>query len=192
MSSQDIYAICLVVIQALEKSNIAYEVGGALASSLHGAHRSTADADIVADIRPQQTQSFIQNLGAGFFAQADAISDSIRQGRSFNIIHLDTMLKIDIYPVKDNPFAISRFSRRKQLPFFTAVGPLVWFTSAEDIILQKLSWYHEGGKNSDRQWTDVIGVLRINKGALDEKYLDKWALSLGVSDLLNKARLEAQ
>jgi hypothetical protein len=64
-------------------------------------------------------------------------------------------------------------------------------TSPEDIILAKLEWYRMGGEVSERQWRDVLGVLKTRQGELDLSYLGKWAKELGVSDLLERALSEA-
>jgi hypothetical protein len=67
----------------------------------------------------------------------------------------------------------------------------VYVDRAEHIVLRKLEWYRRGGEVSDRQWRDVLGVLHVKRGQLDEARLDTWAARLGVADLLERARLEA-
>jgi hypothetical protein len=63
--------------------------------------------------------------------------------------------------------------------------------SAEDTILLKLEWYRLGGEISERQWLDVLGVMRVQAERLDQAYLDHWAVELGVADLLADARRDA-
>jgi hypothetical protein len=65
-----------------------------------------------------------------------------------------------------------------------------WFASAEDTVLQKLSWYQQGFGISDRQWNDLAGVIRLRGSELDIAYLRKWAPHLGVSALLERALSE--
>jgi len=67
----------------------------------------------------------------------------------------------------------------------------VYVTSPEDVILSKLEWYRMGGEVSDRQWRDILGVLKTRQGELDLDYLRKWAGELKVSDLLERALREA-
>ena len=191
MSSQEIQAVCLAVIQTLETLGIDYEIGGSLASSLQGAYRATADADLVANLRPEQVKRFVELLGDGYYANPEAISKAVRQKRSFNIIHLETMLKVDIFAVKETPFAKVAFARRRQVPFFDVQDRMVWCGSPEDVILNKLIWYAASGKVSDRQWLDVRGVLGVQKDALDRAYMEHWAAELGVLALLKKAFEEA-
>ena len=72
----------------------------------------------------------------------------------------------------------------------TRIGRTLFVKSPEDTVLRKLLWFRQGGETSDRQWRDVQGVMRANP-ALDAAYLDQWARSLGIDDLLNRARHEA-
>jgi hypothetical protein len=192
VSSLDIYQVALRVAEILQQMGIPYEIGGSLASSVHGKPRSTLDADIVADIKPAQIEGFTKRLGSDYYADAHAIEKAVRSRRSFNIIHLPTMLKVDIFAVKDTAFARVEFTRRVQAHFPDKYGPLIWVSSPEDIVLHKLVWYKEGGEVSDRQWQDAIGVLRVAAEKIDRAYLKKWAETLGVTDLLKRALREAK
>jgi hypothetical protein len=187
MSAQDIYQIARLVVSIFERLGVNYEIGGSIASSLHGKPRSTLDADIVAELLPTQAGEFVRLLGAEFYADAEAIAEAVRRQRSFNVIHLPSMLKVDVFPVKDDAFARVEFSRRVQVPFPDPSGAPVWVSSPEDIILHKLAWYAAGGQVADRQLQDAIGVLRVWQGRLDLAYLRHWAAALKVSELLDKA-----
>jgi hypothetical protein len=59
--------------------------------------------------------------------------------------------------------------------------------SAEDVILAKLDWFRLGGEVSERQWRDILGVLKTQQATLDIDYLQQWAQSLGVADLMEHA-----
>jgi hypothetical protein len=48
-----------------------------------------------------------------------------------------------------------------------------------------------GGEVSERQWRDVLGVLKTRAGDLDLNYLWKWAGELHVGDLLERSMKEA-
>jgi hypothetical protein len=63
----------------------------------------------------------------------------------------------------------------------------LFFASAEDTVLAKLEWYRKGGCVSDRQWRDLLGVLKVQSAALDKSYMREWANTLGVTDLLSRA-----
>ena len=66
------------------------------------------------------------------------------------------------------------------------------FASPEDTILAKLEWYRLGNEVSERQWRDVLGVLKTRAGTLELSYLQKWADELKVSDLLERALKEME
>ena len=58
-------------------------------------------------------------------------------------------------------------------------------------MLAKLQWYRDGGGVSDRQWNDVLGVLKVQGATLDRAYLEEWARELGLTDLLRRALEDA-
>jgi len=59
--------------------------------------------------------------------------------------------------------------------------------SPEDTVLAKLVWFRKGGEVSDRQWHDILGILKVQSKRLDFDYLRNWAARLSVSDLLERA-----
>ena len=61
----------------------------------------------------------------------------------------------------------------------------------EDILLQKLRWYSLGGGTSDRQWRDVLAIIRVQGSRLDREYLHRNAPLVQVEDLLRRALDEA-
>ena len=48
-----------------------------------------------------------------------------------------------------------------------------------------------GGEVSDRQWGDVLGVLKLRGTALELQYLRHWAAVLDINDLLERALEDA-
>jgi len=95
------------------------------------------------------------------------------------------------FAVQDTDFDRLAFSRRVAIRFFGLADGMVWCSAPEDVILHKLRWFQSGGGVSDRQWHDVIGVLRVQGPALDHAYLRRWAADLGLAELLAKALAEA-
>lgn len=179
--------VALAVAGALERVGSAYFVGGSVASSLHGEPRSTNDVDFIVDLPLAQVDAFIAGLGSDFEADADALKDAARRRSSWNIFHLPLVVKIDIFIVGDSEFDRVEMNRRRR----TVVrddGAALWLKSPEDTILRKLLWYQDGGCVSDRQWRDVLGVLRVSAATLDTAHLDTWAAKLGIMDLLARAR----
>ena len=78
MNPPDIFEVTLKVIKVFEKLNIAYYVGGSLASSAFGIPRTTIDTDIVADIKPGQVSSLEELLKKEFYIDAEMFHDAIR------------------------------------------------------------------------------------------------------------------
>lgn len=184
-------AVTLLVIEALETLGVPYVIGGSLASTVHGVVRATLDTDLVADLRPEHAAPLTQALGVAFYADEEAIRTAIEQQASFNVIHLDTIFKVDVFVAGGRPFDLQQINRRGAQVVATDPERTAYVASAEDVILAKLDWYRRGGEQSERQWRDVLGVLRTQAGRLDVDYLRHWAASLGVSDLLNRAMTES-
>jgi hypothetical protein len=187
MKQPDIIEVVLKIIRTFEKLDIAYHIGGSLASSAFGIARSTLDVDIVADIRPDQTEDIYENLREEFYIDQDMINSAIRRESSFNIIHLETLFKVDVFLLRRHPFDREAFSRRIPRTLSEGIPQPVFFATPEDTVLQKLTWYKAGGQASERQWNDVLGVLKVQGEALDMAYLDRWAMDLGISELLKTA-----
>ena len=183
--------ITLLVTQTFERLGIPYAVGGSLASSLHGVMRSTLDVDIVADVKAEHIQPLIEALSKEFYADDEMMRDAIDHQISFNLIHYETAFKVDIFIRKSRAFDQMQLKRRRLSVIASNPEESVYVTSPEDTILAKLEWYRMGGEVSDRQWRDVIGVLKTRAGELDLGYLRKWAAELHVSDLLERVLKEA-
>lgn len=163
---------------------VVWLVGGSVASSILGEPRATADVDLVADLRSSHIGALYAALVDTYYIEEDAARDATRTRGAFNVIQLASMTKIDVYCSADTPLAREELTRRI---FIEIEGQRVPFASAEDIILQKLLWFVEGGQVSDRQWRDIRGVIRVQGAGLDEAYLKRHATNHGVLDLLQRA-----
>jgi hypothetical protein len=180
----------LEVARRLEDLGVSYLVGGSLASSLYGIPRSTQDADLVADLRPEHVLPLVAALSPTFYADSERAADAVRRRSSFNVIHLATMTKVDIFVMTDEPLDLEEMARRQILPVGDAGTPIP-VASAEDTVLQKLVWFRKGGGVSERQWTDVLGVLKVRRGRIDLDYLRLWASRLGLDETLAQALEDA-
>jgi hypothetical protein len=158
-----------------------------MASIIHGMLRTTMDVDIVADLQPEQVAPFVTGLQDAFYADEQMIQQAIQQRGSFNLIHLSTMFKVDIFIPKGRPFDQQQLNRRIAEPVGPDSAEQIWVLSAEDVILAKLDWFRLGGEVSERQWRDILGVLKTQQATLDIDYLQQWAQSLGVADLMEHA-----
>jgi hypothetical protein len=186
--------VTLKVTGIFEKLGIPYLIGGSLASTLYGLVRTTQDADIVAEMRLEHLEPFVVALQAEFYVDDEMIAESIQRNSSFNLIHRETFFKVDVFIPRPRPFLQAQLARAQRQVFtFEPASPVsAKFASPEDTILSKLEWYRLGGEVSERQWRDILGVLKTRAGELDLSYLKKWAGELKVSNLLERALREAE
>jgi hypothetical protein len=180
-------AVTMKVVDVLETLGIPYFIGGSMATAVHGVARATMDVDLVADLESRQIGPLIVSLGEDFFADEQMIRSAVKRGISFNLIHKATMFKVDIFPSKNRPFEQSQFKRRVAYTLADDLEETAYVASPEDNILAKLEWYRLGGEISDRQWQDILNVIKIQGDRLDQVYLEKWADKLEVGDLLQRA-----
>lgn len=187
----DLLAAVALVVRTFEDLGVDYLIGGSVASSVFGEPRQTVDADLVARLLGRHAEPLVQQLAGEFYADLPAILAAIQKQSSFNLIHLETVTKVDVFVSWRSAFGQSQFSRRQKKTVGQFPPLELYFASAEDTVLAKLEWYRKGGEVSDRQWRDLLGVLKVQAGALDRKYLEQWAVDLGVTDLLRRALDEA-
>jgi hypothetical protein len=187
MSLSEPLQVTRLIAREFDRLNIRYLIGGSLASSLHGVPRATHDVDMVAEINHAHVQRLVKALSPDFYVDAEMIHDAIRHRSMFNVIHMATMFKADIFIMKADAASRREMDRREPYNIVEDDPDELFLSSAEDIIVQKLYWYELGGGVSERQWTDVVGVIQIQGGRLDSDYLEKAALELGVAEHLKRA-----
>ena len=192
MKDPDILAAIEPVVRAFEKLGVLYYISGSVASSAYGMPRATLDVDLVSDLKPQHVRPLVKTLKSAYFIDEAMILDAIQRRSSFNLIHLETMLKVDVFIIKDNSYHREAFQRKIKDTLDENQGAIEFYlASPEDIILNKLEWFHLGGEVSERQWDDVLGVLKVQRGLLDMEYLRHWAAELKVAELLEQAFRDA-
>jgi len=183
--------LALRMVEILDALAVPYLIGGSVASSILGEPRATLDVDIVADLQPSHVQPLVAAMIGEFFIDEMMVTEAIERKSSFNVIHLDTMQKVDIFVLSDQPLAQSEMQRRQQLVITQNPERMAWLPSSEDIILQKLIRVRLSNRVSDRQWRDVLGVLKVQAERLDFGYLAQWAQTLGLTELMAQALREA-
>lgn len=187
MALSDVLQTTLRVVRILDSFGVDYLVGGSLASSLHGIPRATQDVDLVAAITQDEVSDFVEALGSDFYVDEEMIREAIRRGTSFNIIELETMFKVDVFIAGSDDVSKTAMIRRQAIQLGEGPGQALMVATPEDIILQKLAWYQQGDEISERQWLDVLGVLKVQGSRLDKSYMQKTAALMGVAGLLQRA-----
>ncbi len=180
--------VALEVIRLLDRLGIRYHLGGSYASSVHGTPRQTQDVDLVIEADETTVADLTAQLPSHYYRDPDSAIEAVRLRSRFNLIHLASGVKLDVFVRGDEPFDREEFARSRDVILASAPESPLRVKSAEDIILRKLQWYRLGGEVSDRQWSDVLGILANQGAALDFDYLEKWAEELELSDLLERAR----
>jgi hypothetical protein len=183
--------VALLATRALERLEIPYVIGGSVASALHGEPRGTLDVDLALRLRESQVDALHAALVPEFHVDRSALIDCVRTGLPCNAIHRKHHVKLDLYVRPDAGIHAEERRRAVRMRLTGAPGSEANVASAEDTVLQKLLWYRKGGEVSDRQWRDVLGILKARGSRLERGHLREWGVALGVQDLLARALQEA-
>jgi hypothetical protein len=172
--------------QAFDALGVAWAIGGSLASAAYGEPRATNDIDVIAMLDEASAHRLAATLGPDFYCSDEAAVEAVKRRDSFNVIDQRSFMKVDIFVPPPGALGVGQLHRRRPILLVGSVEVPV--LGPEDVVLQKLRWYLMGGQTSERQWRDVVQVLR---GAeLDDEYLDEVAAANGLDALLRRARSE--
>ncbi len=186
MSQQE---LLIRVARELEAVQVAYMLTGSFASSLQGEPRATHDIDLVVALEAEAVQPLVKAFGQpDYYMDEQAIHRAIRSGAMFNLIETRTGDKVDFWPLTNDPFDQSRFSRRCVAEVF---GRQLHVSSPEDTILAKLRWAKQVG-GSEKHFGDALRVYEVQQGVLDRDYLQHWVTQLGVNELWQRMLRESE
>jgi len=166
---------------ALKAAGLPYMIVGSVAASFYGLTRATHDLDVVISLTSEGVEGLSAALGEDFYVDEQAALEAVDRHDMFNVVQMDSGVKVDFWMLRDDEFARTQFSRRQCLDF---EGVPACVASAEDTVLSKLLWYQI--TPSDRQLSDVRGILELRKDRLDWDYLSDWAKRLGIGELLKR------
>jgi hypothetical protein len=183
-------ALAIEFGKLLESFDIAYALGGSVASSLLGEPRTTVDVDFAVKLDAVGLERIIEATSAEFYVPLDSARASIEALSSFNLINTFTGLKVDVFVVGEGLLDRRQLERRCLMLVRREPRAELWVTSVEDQILRKISWYRDGGEVSDRQWRDIVGLLRTQQTILDFDDLRNAAIELELEDLLRRAETD--
>jgi hypothetical protein len=179
------FAACLPVVKLLREIGSAHYIGGSFASSFHGTPRLTNDVDLVVELNLAQAALLIADLDGRYYIDQARVLEAVKKRSSFNILFLKTMFKIDIFVSGDTLLDRSAMRRRQRI---SLGDDEVDIASPEDSILRKLDWYRSGNEVSERQWRDVLGILKTQGSKLDILYLEEMVDALSLRDHWQRAR----
>jgi hypothetical protein len=116
------------------------------------------------------------------------VRGAVAERSSFNVFDTATMMKVDVFVAGTDEWVVEELVRARAGAIDVQGRPTpIRFATAEDTLLYKLVWYRLGGEQSERQWSDVLGVIKVQAERLDRAYLRRWGKHLKVSDLLDRA-----
>lgn len=183
--------VLIEVTSVFEDLQIPYLVVGSFASSARGVRRATVDADIVAQVTLEHVEEIVKRLSSrDFYIDDLSVQRAITWERAFNVIHRESMFKVDIYVRRDD-FSKKEIERRQAEKILPDSDTVVYIATSEDTVIAKLLWFRKGGEVSDRQWSDILGVIKVQRDRLDYDYMLEWSERLGLRDLLDRAIGEA-
>jgi hypothetical protein len=182
-NTQDIIQTLTAFVSVLEKLGIEFQIVGSVASSAYGAARSTRDIDMVCALDATKVETLVSSLKSEFYIDKDTVLEAIQNKSSFNVLHLKTMFKIDVFVLNNQSYDLESFKRKKLEIFSDSPVLKVFISSPEDVIISKLNWYRMGNESSERQWNDVQTLYQVQRENLDFNYLDTWCEKLRLSDL---------
>jgi hypothetical protein len=174
------------VAEAFEELQVPYAVMGSVAGLTHGYSRFTMDIDVVAFLHRENVAAFVSRLQDDYYVDENMIRDAIRHHRSFNLLHHETGLKVDVFIPTETEWNRQVTARRKP-EMMDEEASAFWVQTAEDLVLSKLRWFRATNETPQRQWSDVLGVLKMQMFNLDFDYMGKWAREIKVFDLLERA-----
>lgn len=168
------------VVSVLERLGLRYFVTGSTVTIFYGEPRFTNDINIVVDLPEGAVAEFCRQFPeAEFYVSEDAASEAVRRHSQFNIIQPRSGLKVDVIVPLPSEFNRARFARTRRVQ--AGDGWDASFSSPEDAIVKKMEFFRDGG--SDKHLRDITGVLKTSADEIDRAYIDRWATTLGLTDI---------
>ena len=191
MTGPSAIGVAVALARSFERCGVRYILGGSMASASYGEPRSTLDADFAADLDPSTFEKWADDAERDFLFDREWARSEVETRGSFQLLHRIELLRVDVFVPHWTGLDLWKWERRQRMQLGQSQGQ-VDVTSAEGIVLQKLLWYEAGGRTSDRQWRDIVSVLKHQRTTVALDDLENWATQLHIAELLHKALREAQ
>lgn len=185
----DPIAVAVRVGEILQGIGVRHTIGGSIAASFAGEPRSTIDIDFVVALTHDHVSPLAAALTPEFYIAAEALHRAIETLGTANLIHEESQIKVDLFIAGGTPLDDQQLTRRQRVE--VRPGQVIYIHPPEDILLQKLRWFKKGGAVSDRQWRDILGIIRTQGDRLDRGYLAANAPAIEVEALLDRALRDA-
>jgi hypothetical protein len=167
-----------IVSERLDAAQIPYMLTGSYALAFYTTPRMTRDLDLVISLSADDVGAIVKVFESDFYIDSDAVRSAVLSQRQFNLMHLESGIKVDLIIRKAGEYRQVEFARRQQVTF---AGVKTWIATREDLILSKLVWAKDS--ESELQQRDVRSLI---DPSVDRKYVEQWAKRLGVDALLRK------
>lgn len=168
------------VSQRLDGAGIAYMLTGSMAMNYYAQPRMTRDIDVVVALVPADVKTILDLFRPDYYVSEEAVRDSISAESIFNLIHNESVIKVDCIMRKNTPYRHAEFDRRQQINIDNFS---TWIVSKEDLIISKLFWAGDSG--SELQMRDVHNLVATG---CDAAYIDSWTRELGLFNLWQQCR----
>jgi len=170
------------IVSALEQAGISYMVSGSISSTFYGRPRSTQDIDIIIEARSENLLELVKILqDKKYYADEEAAAEALSHTTLFNVFDASSGYKADLIIRKDRPYSLEEFKRRK---IVNMLGLSLYLVTPEDAILSKLEWTKKG--QSERHFTDALGVAIVQGERLDWEYMQTWTRTLGLDEFYQR------
>ncbi len=163
------------VSQRLDGAGISYMLTGSMAMNYYAQPRMTRDIDVVVALRPTDAERVVKLFSPDYYVSREAVDSSIAHQSLFNLIHNESIIKVDCIVRKENEYRLTEFNRRQRIKIQDFE---TWIVSKEDLILSKLFWAKDS--HSEQQLNDVKNLVATN---CDRAYIEHWTAELGLSSL---------
>ncbi len=166
------------ISRKFEEAGIAYMLTGSMAMNYYAQPRMTRDIDVVVALSAGDVEAILRLFSADYYVSRASVGESVAHESMFNLVHLESVIKVDCIVRKSSPYRRTEFERRRKI---TLLDFTTWIVTKEDLIISKLFWAKDS--HSELQLRDVKNLLATS---FDAAYLERWTNELGLGSLLRE------